>query len=57
MIALVMAVALPIVALQLYKIYVGHISVGIQVGFALAMAMLTGLALYFIYRSSARNQP
>ena len=57
MIALVMAVALPIVALQLYKIYVGHISFGIQMGFALAMAMLAGLALYFIYRSSARNQP
>ncbi|HKY72536.1 MAG TPA: hypothetical protein VJL88_11510 [Nitrospira sp.] len=56
MIALVMAVILPIVALQLYKIYVGHISFGAQMGFALAMAVFTGLGLYFAYRSSARNQ-
>lgn len=56
MILLIMAVVLPIVALQLYKIYVGHISFGVQMGFALAMAVFTGLGLYFTYRSSARNQ-
>jgi hypothetical protein len=57
MVALAMAVILPIVALQLYKIYVGHISFGVQIGLALVLAAFAGLALYITYRSSARNQP
>jgi len=57
MVALAMAVILPIVALQLYKIYVGRISFGVQMGLGVGIAILAGLALYFAYRSSARNQP
>ena len=57
MIALAVAVILPIVLLQLYKIYVGQISFALQMGIAIAIAALAGLKLYFSYRSSARNQP
>lgn len=56
MAALALAVVLPIVILQLYKIYVGRISFGVQMGVAIAIAALAGLALYLVYRSSARNQ-
>ena len=56
MAALALAVVLPIVILQLYKIYVGRISFGVQMGLAIAIAALAGLALYLVYRSSARNQ-
>jgi hypothetical protein len=57
MIALALAVILPVVVLQLYKIYVGQISFGLQMGIAVAIAAVAGVRLYFIYRSSARNQP
>lgn len=56
MAALILAVLLPIVALQLYKIYVGRISFGVQMGTAVIISVVAGLALYFTYRSSARNQ-
>ena len=56
MMALALAVVLPIVILQLYKIYVGRISFGAQLGAAITIAVFAGLALYFAYRSSARNQ-
>lgn len=56
MMALALAVVLPIVILQLYKIYVGRISFGAQLGLAIGIAGIAGLALYFAYRSSARNQ-
>ena len=54
--ALAVAVFLPIVILELYKIYVGQISFSIQMGIAIGIAALAGLTLYFTYRSSARNQ-
>lgn len=57
MIALALAVILPIVVLQLYKIYVGRISFEIQMGIAVTIAVVAGLGLYLTYRSSARNQP
>jgi len=57
MVALAMAVILPIIALQLYKIYVGQISFGVQLGLVVVISVLDGLGLYFTYRSSARNQP
>ena len=56
MAAFALAVVLPIVILQLYKIYVGRISFGVQMALATAIAALAGLALYLVYRSSARNQ-
>lgn len=57
MIGLALALGLPLVLLQLYKIYIGPISFGIQllVGFVISVA--TGIALYLTYRSSAQNQP
>jgi hypothetical protein len=57
MVALATAVILPIIALQLYKIYVGQISFGVQLGLVVVISVLAGLGLYFTYRSSARNQP
>lgn len=57
MIALVLAVGLPIVLLQLYKIYVGPVSFDAQMGFGILVSILAGLILYYTYRSSAQNQP
>ena len=56
MLALAIAVILPILALQLYKIYVGQIGFGVQLAVALLISVVAGLSLYFSYRSSARNQ-
>lgn len=56
MVALALAIILPIMVLQLYKIYVGRISFGVQMGSAVVISVFAGLALYFAYRSSARNQ-
>ena len=57
MVALALAVILPILLLQLYKIYVGKMSFGVQMGVAIVISILAGLALFFAYRSSARSQP
>jgi len=57
MIALALAVGLPIVLLQLYKIYVGPIGFAVQMGFVILVSVLAGLGLYCMYRSSAQNQP
>ena len=56
MVALAIAVLLPIILLQLYKIYIGRISFGAQMGLAVLISVFAGLALYFAYKSSARNQ-
>jgi L-cystine uptake protein TcyP (sodium:dicarboxylate symporter family) len=55
--SLVLAVLLPLILLQLYKIYVGPLSFDMQLGLGLIIATVLGLALHFVYRSSARNQP
>jgi len=57
MIALALAVGLPIVLLQLYKIYVGPVSFDAQMGFVILVSILAGIILYYTYRSSAQNQP
>jgi multisubunit Na+/H+ antiporter MnhF subunit len=57
MIALALAVGLPIVLLQLYKIYVGPVSFDAQMGFGILVSILAGIVLYYTYRSSAQNQP
>jgi hypothetical protein len=57
MVALALAVGLPIILLQLYKIYVGPISFAVQMGFGVLVSVLAGIGLYLIYRSSAQNQP
>ena len=56
-IALALAVGIPVVLLQLYKIYVGPVSFGAQMGFAILVSILAGIILYYSYRSSAQNQP
>lgn len=56
LIALILAVGLPVVLLQLYKIYVGPVGFGAQMGFGILLSILAGIILYFTYRSSARNQ-
>lgn len=57
MVALALAVGLPIVLLQVYKIYVGPVSFGVQIGFVILVSALIGLGLYRIYGTSAQNQP
>jgi hypothetical protein len=57
MIALALAVGLPIIALQVYKMYTGPMSLIGQIGFGVAASVAAGLGLYFAYRSSAQNQP
>jgi hypothetical protein len=56
-IALILAVGLPVVLLQLYKIYVGPVSFGAQMGFGILVSIFAGIILYYTYRSSAQNQP
>lgn len=57
MIALFLAVIVPLVMLQLYKIYVGPLSFDFQLGVGLVLSIILGLALHLTYRSSAKNQP
>lgn len=57
MIALVLAVILPLILLQLYKIYIGPLSFDFQLGVGLFLSVILGLALHLVYRSSAKNQP
>jgi hypothetical protein len=56
MVALALAVGLPIVLLQLYKIYLGPISFGVQMLIGIVVSVLAGIVLYLPYRSSAQNQ-
>ena len=55
-VALAAAVILPIVILQLYKIYVGTIGFGTQLVVVFVISVATGIGLYLTYRSSAQNQ-
>ncbi len=56
-IALALAVGLPVVLLQLYKIFIGPVSFDAQIGFGLLISILAGFILYYTYRSSAQNEP
>jgi len=57
MVGLALAVTLPLVLLQLHKIYLGPISFGTQLMAGSVISVFTGIALYRTYRSSAQNQP
>lgn len=57
MLALALAVGLPLGLLQLYKIYVGPIGFGTQLVVGFILSVLAGMGLYLAYRSSAQNQP
>lgn len=56
-IALALAVGIPVVLLQLYKIYIGPVSFDAQIGFGLLISILAGIILSRAYRSSAQNEP
>lgn len=56
-ISLALAVGLPLVLLQLYKIYIGPIDFGTQLLVIIITSVFAGAALYLTYRSSAKNQP
>jgi hypothetical protein len=55
--ALALAVILPPGLLELYKRYVGPVDFDTQLAVGVVLAVFTGYALYFSYRSSARNEP
>ncbi len=57
MIALALAVGLPVVLLQLYKFSIGPVSFDRQMGFGILVSILAGIILYYTYRSSAQNEP
>lgn len=57
MVGLALAVGLPLVLLQLYKIYIGPLDFGIQLLVIFLISIGAGLVLYLTYRSSAQNQP
>lgn len=57
LVVLALAVGLPVVLLQLYKIYIGPVSFGTQMGFGILVSIFAGIILYYTYRSSAQNQP
>ena len=49
---LVLAVDLPLVLLQLYKIYVGPISFSLQMGTSAIVSVIAGTVLYLTFRFS-----
>jgi hypothetical protein len=57
MVGLALAVGLPLVLLQLYKIYIGPLDFGTQLLVIFLISIGGGLVLYLTYRSSAQNQP
>jgi hypothetical protein len=57
MVGLALAVTLPLVLLQLYKIYMGPMSFSTQLMAGSIISVFTGIVLYRTYRSSAQNQP
>ncbi|SLM50024.1 conserved protein of unknown function [Nitrospira japonica] len=57
MVALLVAVCLPIVLVQLYKVYIGPIGFFAQLTVAIVVSVFAGIGLYLLYNSSARNEP
>lgn len=57
LLSLALAVIVPLILLQLYKIYIGPLSFDFQLGVGLILSVILGLVLHFAYRSSAKNQP
>ena len=57
MIALILAVILPLVILQLHKIYVGPLSFDFQLGAGLVLSVILGLALQACDASPSANTP
>lgn len=57
MLALALAVAASVIVPRLYEVFVGPLSFTTRIGMGILIAAGAGIALYFIYRSSARNEP
>jgi len=56
-VGLAIAVGLPLLVLQLYQVFIGPISLGLQLVVGCVIGIAAGLTLYLTYRSSARNHP
>lgn len=57
MVGLALSICLPVALLQLYKIYLGPISFGMQVIIGLVISVVAGMLLYLAFHSSAQNEP
>lgn len=57
MLALVLAVVAPIVLPRLYEITAGPLNLTTRMVAGILIAVAAGVLLYWLYSSSARNQP
>ena len=57
MVALALAVVAPVALPRLYELLVSPLSFTIRMVAGIVIAAGAGMALYLIYRSSARNEP
>jgi hypothetical protein len=57
MLGLTLALIAPILLPLLYHIYIGPLSFATRFVAGLLIALIGSIALYFIYRTSAQNQP
>lgn len=57
MLGLAVAILAPIALLGLYELAVGPLRFSVRLAVGLGIAALSGLALYFACRASAKNEP
>lgn len=57
MVALSLAVCSAVLLPYLYEIVVGPVSFGTRLLAGVIIAIAAGIAVHFLYRSSARNEP
>jgi hypothetical protein len=57
MVALLLALLATIILPRLYEIFVGPLSFTGRLLAGMVIAIAAGIALYFLFRSSAKNQP
>lgn len=57
MLALLFAVLAPIVLLRFYEMTVGPLSLTAQMFAGILIAVVAGMVLYLLYKSSASNEP
>jgi hypothetical protein len=57
MVALLLAVCSAVLLPYLYEIVVGPVSFGTRLLAGVIIAIAAGIAVHFLYRSSARNEP
>lgn len=57
LVALAMVIAATVALPRLAEVFVGPLSFGIRALAGMGIAVAGGIALYFLYNSSARNEP